>query len=525
MSIKKTWFSYILWLIATGFSVLFTYFAVSNVTKCYGIYGHNQTGFVIGYSVGLMTVVILLCLIIRKLCDRIYILKMNKWVARCLHALAFIGITGLFLYTRYFSFITGELHGDQMAVFFEMTRIGFIPEELEAMEVVLGNVSLVTSVFEGTYMKVLSIMFLFLGNKLELLESIQLIFQVVSLYSLCLIGWKVQKGIFAWIPALVYAGAPVYASMIGDFGPSNFWLCITLLGMVLIFLLQRIWKNRFVTYIVTTLWGICICVFVFSSKFGVLFKNAPTFFVESDIRVTIIALCTELLSWSIILQIYCVTFWFIKTDAVSLYVIPAALATGLLLALYHHECDVTFFLTIFIGFWMLLLGTEGLHLLCAAKPKVVTGQSKDCSFINENDSKNSERKEEDRKDFDWTEMKEIMDHKEEAVQTKVQIETLTKENSVPKENSVQEENDVSDDTGVIRVSDILKTLGADERESEMVSIEDMQMGETLDKTAMIENVLPMPKKHVSRSFEYSFEPTEDMMHYDVEVENDDYDYE
>ena len=174
---------------------------------------------------------------------------------------------------------------------------------------------------------------------------------------------------------------------------------------------------------------------------------------------------------------------------------------------------------------MLLLGTEGLHLLCAAKPKVVTGQSKDCSFINENDSKNSERKEEDCKDFDWTEMKEIMDHKEEAVQTKVQIETLTKENSVPKENSVQEENDVSDDTGVIRVSDILKTLGADERESEMVSIEDMQMGETLDKTAMIENVLPMPKKHVSRSFEYSFEPTEDMMHYDVEVENDDYDYE
>ena len=47
----------------------------------------------------------------------------------------------------------------------------------------------------------------------------------------------------------------------------------------------------------------------------------------------------------------------------------------------------------------------------------------------------------------------------------------------------------------------------------------------LDKTAMIENVLPMPKKHVGRSFEYSFEPTEEMMHYDVEVENDDYDYE
>ena len=46
----------------------------------------------------------------------------------------------------------------------------------------------------------------------------------------------------------------------------------------------------------------------------------------------------------------------------------------------------------------------------------------------------------------------------------------------------------------------------------------------IDKTAPIENVLPMPKKHTPRVFDYAFEPSEDMMHYDVEIENDEYDY-
>ena len=46
-----------------------------------------------------------------------------------------------------------------------------------------------------------------------------------------------------------------------------------------------------------------------------------------------------------------------------------------------------------------------------------------------------------------------------------------------------------------------------------------------DKTAMIENVLPMPKKHIGRTLDYAFEPSEDMMHYDIEFENDKYDYE
>lgn len=520
MSIKKTWFSYILWLIATGFSILFTYYAVTNLTKYFGMYGHNRIEFLIGYSVAVIVIVGLLCFLLRKLFDKIHLPKVNKWVTRSFYFLVFLGITALFICTRFNSFVTGGLNGEQMVVFYEMSRIGFLPEDLEALKSVLGNVSLAPSVFEKAYMKSLSVLFLFFGNKLEILDLVQLIFQGVSLLSLYVIGWNMQRGIFAWIPALAYAASPIHASMIGDFGPSNFWFCIVLLGMVLCFTLQKLWKNRFVTYVVTTLWGIGICAFVFASKFGVLFQNAPAFLVESGYRETIAVVYTEFLIWSIILLMYCVTFWFVKTDSVSMYVLPMVLANGLLLVLQYHECDVAFFLTLFIGFLVSIFGTEGLRLLCAVKPKVITGRNVDADLESKEDIKASKQKMDDREDFDWAEMKTIMEQKEEPVQA-VSVQAISEAEADTKETDVLEE------TGVIRVSDILKAVGAEDtkpKNDEMASSKEMQKEEIPDKTAMIENVLPMPKKHVSRSFEYSFEPSKDMMHYDVEVDNDDYDY-
>lgn len=513
MSIKKTWFSYILWLIATGFSILFTYYTVSKTVQCYGIYGYRHIGFQIGYSAIVMAVVVLLCLLIRKLCDKVKLSTVNKWAGRCLHILIFAGITVLFIYTRFYSFIIGELQNQQMTCFYELTKIGSGVEEIEALKNAYPYVSLVPSVFENIYMEVLSTVFLFLGNKIELLGLIQFVFQCVSLGALYLIGWNLQKGFAAWLPALLYAVSPLFASMTGNYGPSNFWLGITLLGMVVIFLLQKLWKNKVTTYILTAIWGVGICIFVFGTKFAVLFYNGPAFIIGAGFRVSAAMLYTELLIWAVVLLVYCIAFWFVKTDSVSLYVIPSALAAGLLLVLQFYENDVVFFLTLFIGFWVSLLGTEGLRLLFTVKPKVLTGQNTECKPIGlpaENVEDSNKSKADDREDFDWTEMKSIMEQKS---------ETTVEEDSVP------------EDTGVIRVSDILKAANVQETEEEApavaeeTSVTESAVSEATDKTAMIEDVLPMPKKHVSRSFEYSFEPSDDMMHYDVEVENDDYDYE
>lgn len=49
-------------------------------------------------------------------------------------------------------------------------------------------------------------------------------------------------------------------------------------------------------------------------------------------------------------------------------------------------------------------------------------------------------------------------------------------------------------------------------------------GEEHAKVQFIENPLPLPKKHVKKSMDYSFVPDKDQMHYDLEVdENDDFD--
>ena len=121
---------------------------------------------------------------------------------------------------------------------------------------------------------------------------------------------------------------------------------------------------------------------------------------------------------------------------------------------------------------------------------------------------------------------EISVHKKQSRITLEQKEKINKTEEAVEEDSVQE------DTGVIRVSDILKAVKSKKTEVEKAYDAKEETDETesaaiktTDKTAMIENVLPMPKKHVGRSFDYSFEPSTDMMHYDVELENDDYDYE
>ncbi len=109
--------------------------------------------------------------------------------------------------------------------------------------------------------------------------------------------------------------------------------------------------------------------------------------------------------------------------------------------------------------------------------------------------------------YDWNELQQEMENPIKKA-----------EDSSPTENISNDE--MSEDTGVIRVSDIIKAVSNDEVQTDSQTEEPV-----INKTDMIENLLPMPKKHISRTFEYSFEPSQDLMHYDVELENDDYDYE
>ena len=111
-----------------------------------------------------------------------------------------------------------------------------------------------------------------------------------------------------------------------------------------------------------------------------------------------------------------------------------------------------------------------------AKPEVITGKTNSVDMANAVDNI-----------FEWEEMQEVM-HSTEGIE-------------VRNEEPVKVELPITE-----------------------ISVEEKEIVVPIDKKAPIENVLPMPKKHKPRVLDYAFEPTEDLMHYDVEFENDDYDY-
>lgn len=69
------------------------------------------------------------------------------------------------------------------------------------------------------------------------------------------------------------------------------------------------------------------------------------------------------------------------------------------------------------------------------------------------------------------------------------------------------------------------TASPDAKESEPVQVliheEENRSTLVFDKKAMIDNPLPLPKKHVKKSFDYAVEPSADKMDYDIKIKDDD----
>ena len=57
-----------------------------------------------------------------------------------------------------------------------------------------------------------------------------------------------------------------------------------------------------------------------------------------------------------------------------------------------------------------------------------------------------------------------------------------------------------------------------------IELKESQEEAIIDKKAPIENVLPLPKRHINKVVEYSYEPSEAEMHYDIELTEETSDY-
>ena len=152
MSIKKTWFSYILWLMATGFSVLFTYSYILGIVNKYGYNIPNPMYSVMGLSAAFFVGVFVFYALIALVRNRIHGVMVPVWLGRFADLLVIFGSTVFFVVSRcYLSFHTPFENNVPMYLY-------------EAAKVTPANISHLgyESLYwgEGLYTKFLSFLFL-----------------------------------------------------------------------------------------------------------------------------------------------------------------------------------------------------------------------------------------------------------------------------------------------------------------------------------------------------------------------------
>ena len=464
MSLKKTWFSYILWFVFAGITAIITYIVLVEVLQ--GYYA-MLCSYVPKYAFGLfcvtkiviVVVAVLLVVLLRLICSKIKMPTIPRGLTITGHILLCMGIIAGFCAFRYQAFhyafylqSYSSVPSEQAMFIYELSKVG------------ASAGSSILSFLEQTYVCVMRTIFMFWGNKLECLFMTQLVLQAVTLILLMVIGWTMQKGIFAWIPALLYAFVPTFFYSASDVGIANFWILTVVFVLFVICLLEKAWKKKNITYLVMTVVQLLFAGFVFCSKKGVLLYSDAPFVSGGIIQGVQGILYIETLIVVAFLLVYCVTFFIDKQDHRSLFILPVLCYSVLFVWLNMYEYEVFYCMMLLAFINVIFMIAQSMRTIFRAKPIVVTGNSIPEKAI---DTK-----------FEWEEMKEVM-HSTEGIE-------------VRKEESVKVELEITE--------------------------------VPIDKKAPIENVLPMPKKHKPRIFDYAFEPTQEMMHYDVEIENDEYDY-
>lgn len=495
MSLKKTWFSYVLWFVFAGLTGLITYSVLAEVLQdFYSVFNIYTPAIALYLDIAAKVVTALIVvgtvILIRFLCGKVKVPALPRWAGISLHILVCIGIIAGFCVLRYQTFIHayfGQSYSHapsaQLQCFFELPKVGAVA----GTELNVGSVS----VLEQSYICVIRTIFLFFGNKVELLQYIQLFLQSASLILLMIIGWTLQKGIFAWIPALLYAVMPTFFYTAEDVGITNFWIFVVIFGLTVICLLEKAWKKKNITYLVLVFVQLLFGGFVFFTKMDVLLYGKVPFISDGTTPGAISVLDIEMLVLSVFLLAYCVSFFFDKQDHRSLFVLPFVGFVFLSVWLSNYEYEASYCMMLLAMLNLFVMVSQSMRMIFRLKPEVVTGQNKATEVNAASEKAKQENKESELRpaEFEWADMKEVM-HSTEGIAVSV---------SKPEKVELPVEEVITDGSAT---------------NTEVI----------IDRTAPIENVLPMPKKHKPRILDYAFEPAEDLMHYDVEIDNDEYDY-
>lgn len=503
MSLKKTWFSYMLWFFFAAATALISYSVLDEVlqgfystfyfyTPAYNLYLD------IGSKAAVIAIVILAVVLIHFVCGKMKTPTLPKWAGIILHVVIGLAIVVGFCVLRYPAFnyayylqSYSRAPSEQAMYFYELSKVGSS----------MGSVAM--SVFEQVYVSAIRTLFMFFGNKMEVLLLAQLVMQTITFVLLVVIGKTLQKGIWGWIPALLYAVAPTCFYTASDAGITNFWTLIVVLGLFVICMFEQAWKKKNITYLVMVFTQLLFIGFVFFVKKDVLLYGVEAFDAGGVTPGNPWILTLEMLILVILLITYCTSFFMDKQDHRCLFVLPFVGYCFFAIWLSNYEYEVFYWLAFIALINFFFMVSQSMRTIFNGKPEVVTGNNNSIKTV-ETDatmvSKTSDTETLDKQEnelmepanFEWAEMQEVM-HSTEGIE-------------VRKEEPVKVELPINE-------------IPMEEKKI----VEELQVT-VVDRKALIENVLPMPKKHKPKVLDYAFEPTEDMMHYDIEIENDDYDY-
>lgn len=592
MNMKKTRFSYILWLIATGFSVLFIFDSVQNIPALNGAESLDRS---IGYGTGFLVLISGVFLLLFMLQKKISFPVLSDTVKKGLHIIIFFGLVALFTSTRIQSAIYLPLKSQQVINLYEASIIDASVQQAESF----------SSYFEQIYSNILSVLFLFLGNNKIVMFYFQLFLQTASFLFLIVIGWILQKNFFAWIPSAFYTVFPLFVDAASDMGVANFLFCIITFIIAVIGIFANRRKNNMITYIAISVTGILygVLIFVNDSYSFLSEKNMSYADTEQSLAINMPPYFLGELFLGVALIFYCISFWYQDTDYASLCLIPAIEFVLLCISLNGGYDENKKLLLMLMNLFLFFVVSEGMSMFFTKKRR---------TFANDNSALKEEMHEKLEPQWDTlAEKKKMLPPQPEKVkelsesdyQLTNSFEPLAEKSTekimepVAENTSVNEFEPLEDmkkkaapemeispvaeadtekasksagfkwwenETGMEQQESVANTqeVVSEPSDSQVIFFEDIDIEEIIpekssdtseiseasdttadpeaekqqeinasgelqkvDKTAMIENVLPMPKKHVSRTLEYAFDPSEDMMHYDVEIENDDYDYE
>ncbi len=498
MSLKKTWFSYVLWFLFAAATALISYSVLDEVLQgFYSTFQFYTPAFNmyldIGSKAAVIAIVIMAVVLIHFVCGKMKTPTLPKWAGIILRIVMGLAIVVGFCALRYPAFnYAYYLHSysraptQQVMYFYELSKVGSS----------MGSVAM--SFFEQVYVSAIRTLFMFFGNKMEVLLLAQLVIQALTFVLLIVIGKSFQKGIFGWTPALLYAVAPTCFYTASDAGITNFWTLIVVLGLLVICIFEKAWKKKNITYLVMVFTQLLFIGFVFLVKKDVLLYSVGAFDAGGGTPGNPWILTLEMLLLVIFMITYCTSFFMDKQDHRCLFVLPFTGYCFLAIWLSNYEYEVFYWLAFVALINFFFMVSQSMRTIFRGKPEVVTGKNKTLKNVNTEIPAKQENEQMEPAKFEWADMQEVM-HSTEGIE-------------VRKEEPVKVQ---------LPMADVLE----DEKRVAEEPVVKMQEPMTpIDRKAPIENVLPMPKKHKPKVLDYAFEPTEDMMHYDIEIENDDYDY-